>query len=136
MERAQEACTSIKQRFGVEVMPVKVAKADDVGQVLTEAYAVLCTGAAGVTLIPESIWAELPNLKILADINAVPPLGIDGIEVTWDGQEKHGKIIFGALSIGGFKMKIHRAAIARLFEKNDLVLDAEEIYKIAKKIEG
>jgi methylenetetrahydrofolate/methylenetetrahydromethanopterin dehydrogenase (NADP+) len=35
---------------------------------------------------------------------------------------------FGAVGVGGTKMKIHKAAVARLFERNDQVLDAEEIY--------
>ena len=47
-----------------------------------------------------------------------------------------GKVIYGALGIGGLKMKIHRGSLVRLFEKNDLVLDAEEIYDIAKAIDS
>ena len=90
---------------------------------------------AGVLLAPESIWAKHPTISVLADVNAVPPLGIEGIESTWDGVEKHGRIIFGAIGIGGLKMKIHRAGIARLFKQNGLVLDAEEIYATAKEIE-
>ena len=133
LQRAEAACTSIKKRFGAEVNAA-AADAAATGPVLEEAYAALCCGAAGTMLIPKSVWAELPNLRVLADVNAVPPLGIEGIEATWDGREEHGKFIFGALGIGGLKMKIHRASVARLFEKNDLVLDAEEIYATAKEI--
>jgi hypothetical protein len=43
-----------------------------------------------------------------------------------------GKTVFGALGVGGLKMEIHRGCVARLFKQNDLVLDAEEIYEIAK----
>ena len=136
LERAEAACTSIKKRFDVEVNAAIAADAAAAGRVLDEAYAALCCGAAGVTVIPKSVWAELPNLRVLADVNAVPPLGIEGIEATWDGQKEHGKAIFGALGIGGLKMKIHRASVARLFEQNDLVLDAEEIYATAKEIAG
>ena len=46
---------------------------------------------------------------------------------------KDGKIIFGAYGIGGLKMKVHRTCITRLFERNDLVLDAEEIRAIARE---
>jgi hypothetical protein len=70
---------------------------------------------------------------VLADVNAVPPMGIEGIKPTWNGKEKHGKIVFGALGIGGLKMKIHRACVARLFEQNDLALEAEEIFATAKQ---
>jgi len=45
----------------------------------------------------------------------------------------HGKIIFGATGIGGLKMKIHRSCVARLFEQNDLVLDAEEVFAVARE---
>jgi len=67
----------------------------------------------------------------LADVNAVPPLGLEGVEATDDGTLRHGIPAFGALGIGGLKMKAHKAAIAQLFERNDLVLDAEQIYDLA-----
>ena len=69
-----------------------------------------------------------------ADVNAVPPLGIEGIEVTDDGVEREGVTVFGALGVGNLKMKIHKACIARLFERNDLVLDAETIADVARKL--
>jgi len=93
----------------------------------------MCAGAAGIMLIPEAVWTGHSTLKVLADVNAVPPSGIEGIKPTWDGKEKHGMIIFGALGIGGLKMKIHRASVAKLFEQNDTVLEAEEIFATAKK---
>jgi hypothetical protein len=71
---------------------------------------------------------------VLGDVNAVPPLGIEGIKVHWKGKEKHGKIIYGAIGIGDFKMKVHHASVARLFEQNDLILDAEEVYTTAKEL--
>jgi hypothetical protein len=40
------------------------------------------------------------------------------------------------LGFGALKLRLHRECIARLFERNDLVLDAEEIYAIAKTMVG
>jgi hypothetical protein len=60
-----------------------------------------------------------------------PPLGVEGIDVTDDGATREGVTTFGALGIGGLKMKIHKACIAKLFEKNDQVLDAESIAELA-----
>lgn len=133
-ERATAACASVKERFGVEVSAAEAADEEDVRSVLDGAYAVLCAGAAGIMLLPEAVWVEHSTLRVLGDVNAVPPLGIEGIKPHWNGKEKHGKLIFGALGIGGLKMKIHRASVARLFEQNDLVLDAEEVYATAKEI--
>jgi hypothetical protein len=73
-------------------------------------------------------------MHVAIDLNAVPPLGIEGVEVGDKGTERDGVINYGALGVGGAKMKIHRAAIARLFERNDLVLDAEEVYAIAETV--
>jgi hypothetical protein len=67
-------------------------------------------------------------------VNAVPPTGIEGVKSHWNGKEVDGKFLYGALGIGGFKMKLHRACVAKLFEQNDLVLDAEEIFGIAKTL--
>ena len=50
------------------------------------------------------------------------------------GIERDGAICYGAIGVGDLKMKAHRAAIARLFERNDQVLDAEEIFEIAQAL--
>jgi hypothetical protein len=132
LEKAEAACASIRERFGADVTPIAASDETDVRQALDGAHAVLCAGAAGVQLLPASIWIEHPTLRVLGDVNAVPPLGIEEIKPHWSGKEKHGKIIFGALGIGGRKMKIHRRCVTRLFEQNDLALDAEAVYAIAK----
>jgi hypothetical protein len=62
----------------------------------------------------------------------VPPLGIEGIEATDKGAERDGKRVFGALGIGSLKMKVHRACVAQLFERNDAVVDLEHIYGVAR----
>ena len=48
------------------------------------------------------------------------------------GKERDGVIGYGALGVGDTKMKVHRAAVARLFESNDQVLDAEQVYALAR----
>jgi hypothetical protein len=45
-------------------------------------------------------------------------------------------LCYGALGVGGFKIKLHRACIASLFEKNSLNLEAAEIYDFAKSLEA
>lgn len=135
LDRAEAACTSIEERFGVRVSPAEATDAEGVRRALEGAYAAIATGAAGVRLLPEKVWVGRPTLRVLAGVNAVPPLGIEGIEPAWDGEVKDGKIIFGAYGIGGLKTKIHRACILRLFERNDLVLDAEEIRAVARDVE-
>jgi len=132
--RAEAACDAVGKRFGVKVTPAEAAVNETTEKVLENVHAVVCTGVEGVMLIPERMWKPHPTLQILADVNAVPPLGIENTQVHWNGEEIEGKRIFGAIGIGGFKMKVHKRCIARLFERNNLVLDAEEIMKTAKEL--
>jgi hypothetical protein len=45
-----------------------------------------------------------------------------------------GKVTYGAIGVGGLKMKIHKASISRLFEANDQVLNVDEIYAIGESL--
>ena len=124
----------LQQRFGGRVAHVVMADSAGAAWVLEGASLLLNTGPAGVTLVPKSAWAGRTGLRAAADLNAVPPLGIEGIEVTDNAAQRDGVTVFGALGVGGLKMKIHKACIARLFERNDLVLDAETIADVANEL--
>src|SRR5262249_54319604 len=131
-DRAASAAQRLKTSFGVDVTPCQVKDEKGVAETLTAGDVCVTAGAAGVTLLPRSVWADHPRLRALADVNAVPPLGIEGIEATDKGAERHGKRVFGALGIGGLKMKVHRTCVAQLFERNDAVVDLEAIYTLAR----
>jgi methylenetetrahydrofolate/methylenetetrahydromethanopterin dehydrogenase (NADP+) len=124
----------VRQRFGGSVRCVAMAGPGDAARALEGAALLLNAGPAGVLLVPKSAWAQRQGLRVAADVNAVPPLGIEGIEATDDGTTKDGVRCFGALAIGNLKMKVHKACIARLFERNDLVLDAETIADVAREL--
>ena len=124
----------LRQRFGGLVREITMRDASEAPAALEGAALLLNTGPAGVCLVPRQAWAGRPGLIAAADLNAVPPLGIEGIEVTDNGTSRDGATVFGALGVGGLKMKIHKACIARLFERNDAVLDAESIAKIAREL--
>ena len=134
--RAQDgtAAAKITQRFGGAVREATLGDSSQAAAVLEGAELLLNAGLAGVCLVPRRAWADRAGLRVAGDLNAVPPLGVEGIEVNDDGVERDGVTVFGALGVGKLKMKIHKAAIARLFERNDLVLDAETIAAIAREL--
>lgn len=134
-EGADKAAAYVNERFGVDTVTGTVlSDAETAREALDGAVAVFTTGAAGIQLVSEEIWSSIPSLKLIADINAVPPLGIGGIDMNDNGVERNGRISFGAIGIGGPKMKVHRTCIARLFEANNVVMDAEEVYAVAKDL--
>ena len=57
-----------------------------------------------------------------------------GIEATDKAKERDGVVCYGAIGVGGTKMKIHRSTIQWLFTANNLVLDAEEVLAIGREI--
>ncbi len=123
----------IKERFGGAIREVQMADASQAAGVLEGAQLVLNAGPAGVQLIPRAAWTGRGIVGV-ADVNAVPPLGIEGVELADNGTSRAGATAFGALGVGNLKMKIHKACVARLFEGNDQVLDAETIAEIAKQL--
>jgi len=131
---AEAVVEAIHQRFGATVRPMTMADSSGAASVLEGAELVLNAGGAGVCLVPQEAWVGRAGLRAIADVNAVPPLGVEGIEVTDNGVDRNGVLVFGALGVGQLKMKIHKACIARLFERNDLVLDAESIAEVAKSL--
>lgn len=132
-ERAhgEAVARQIAERFGEAPEVVVASEAGALEAVLDGAELLLAAGPAGVPLVPRAAWSDRPGLVAAADVNAVPPLGVEGIEPTDDGASRAGVVVFGALGVGGLKMKVHKACIARLFERNDLVLDAETIFDVA-----
>ena len=75
-----------------------------------------------------------PSIELLADYNAADPLGLEGTKATDDLADYDGKLVLGALAIGGPKMKVHKTCIRRMFESNDQVFDTDTVYEVAKEL--
>jgi len=134
LPHAQEACMAMEQRFGVKLTAVEAIDCDDRAAVIADAAIVFSTGASGIELLKPEHWQNNPHIEIIADANATPPLGIGGTDMMDKGLVRHGKIIWGAIGFGALKLAIHRACIAKLFEDNKQVFDAELIFKLAKSM--
>ncbi|GAA5510351.1 NADP-dependent methylenetetrahydromethanopterin/methylenetetrahydrofolate dehydrogenase [Novipirellula caenicola] len=135
LERANEVANVInEQTEGGSVSGAAASGAEDVKALLADAKILIACGAAGVQLVDGATLKSSSSLRVAIDLNAVPPAGIEGIGVT-DKSKSIGELkVYGAIGVGGLKMKTHRAAIASLFETNDRVLDYSEIYAIAKNV--
>jgi hypothetical protein len=134
--RAEAVSMRTRQQVpGAKLEPVAMSGPAELDAALAGQALVITAGAAGVPLLPRSAWTQRSGIKVLIDLNAVPPPGIEGVEVTDKGTERNGAFCYGAIGVGTMKMKIHKAAVARLFERNDQVLDAEEIDALAQAIQ-
>jgi methylenetetrahydrofolate/methylenetetrahydromethanopterin dehydrogenase (NADP+) len=131
-QRADAACRAIASRFGVSPTPVEAADNEARRRAIQGAQIVFAAGSIGAELLAAPQWQSEAGIELIADCNAQPPLGVAGIEATDKAKERSGKLVFGALGIGALKLKLHRVCIGQLFERSDQVLDAEEIYALAK----
>jgi methylenetetrahydrofolate/methylenetetrahydromethanopterin dehydrogenase (NADP+) len=123
---------AVAERLGIDAR--EVADRAEMEAALEGANIVLAAGPAGVQLLRQEMWSSSPSIELLADYNAAEPLGIEGVEAGDDLVEREGKLVLGALGIGGEKMKTHKACVRRLFERSDLVLNADGVYAVAKEI--
>jgi threonine dehydrogenase-like Zn-dependent dehydrogenase len=131
-EQGEKARQFISARFDVEVESVALTDPAKLPELLDGTDVLLNSGPAGVQMVPRSAWTAAKSLKIAVDLNAVPPLGIEGIDVGDAGEKREGVIAYGAFGVGNFKTKLHKACVAKLFTRNDLVLDAEAIADVAR----
>ncbi len=135
LPRADSVCQSIRKSYpGSHVEAVSTASSSDGPLALKNCELVIAAGAAGALLLPHKIRHTSTQLRLAIDLNAVPPVGIEGIEINDKAQHRDGLICYGAIGVGDIKMAIHRAAIQNLYERNDLILTAEEIYDLALRL--
>ena len=134
--RSKAIVHQMKDAYGIEVTPGEGRSDESVAALMKDAHVAIAAGPAGVCVIPETAWLNSDNLEVIADVNAVPPQGVEGLEVMDNGTEKSGIRFYGAIAIGNFKMKVHRGAIESLFESNDQFLDETTIYDIACKVDA
>ncbi|MCJ2008940.1 NADP-dependent methylenetetrahydromethanopterin/methylenetetrahydrofolate dehydrogenase [Methylobacterium sp. E-041] len=134
LDRAQAAADAVNKRFGVAVTAAATPDEASRAEIVKGKNLVFSAGAIGIELLPESAWKDEASIEFVADYNAQPPLGFGGIDAMDKGKDRHGKKSFGALGIGGLKLKLHRACVGQLFDSTEQVLDAEEIYALAKKM--
>lgn len=133
-DEAGRVAAHIRERFGGVIESIVVTDVSQLAAALGGAELLLNAGPAGVQLVPRAAWADIRSLRAVVDLNAVPPLGIEGVDVTDSAADRNGVKTFGALGVGTFKMKVHKRCVAKLFERSDLVLDAESIGEVAREL--
>jgi methylene-tetrahydromethanopterin dehydrogenase len=103
---------------------------------------VLATGAAGFQLLSAELIATAPQLKVAADVNAVPPSGIAGLDPHHDGvplEGSHsGALGLGALAIGNIKYQTQHILLERMRKQmldnnKPLLLSFDDAFAVARE---
>jgi hypothetical protein len=137
LQKASSIATKINEEFEAErVRGVEAQTPEEIGKAIENAEIILSTGAAGTLLLPLEVLKEHgKKCKIVADINAIPPLGVEGLKSKADGEEILPNIFgIGALAIGKLKNKVEVEMIKRAAEEPKGIFDYKIAYEIAKKL--
>lgn len=133
-KRVGVACEEISRRFGVELQPGDGSSEDGKAALLREADAAFCCARAGVQVLSKQQIADAPDLLVAADVNAVPPMGVEGLDVQADGVSIGGHAVgIGALAIGHTKYRTEFGLFRRMIETDKPVaLDFRDAFKLAR----
>ena len=115
------------------VKVVEISKPDQTATAIRDAEIILAAGAGGIQLLSKADIDSAVKCKIIADINAIKPLGVEGLGSNDDGVElKSGVFGIGALAIGKLKIKTETEMINRAAAEAQGLFDYSIAYTIAK----
>ena len=133
-QKGASVCDAIREKHAsAQVQPMS-SDPDSAVAAIADAEVLIAAGAAGVQFLDEGQWTGSNRLRVAIDLNAVPPPGLAGIEATAKAVQRGEIVCYGAIGVGGTKMKVHKAALKTLFDANDHVLDTAAIYAIAQGV--
>lgn len=138
LEKAQAVATLCDTEFGDGTTQMDGGADADKAELIQDADIVFATAAAGVEVLSAELIASAPLLKIAADVNAVPPSGIAGLDAHHRGQplegSRSGALGVGALAIGNVKYKTQNALLTWMRESDQPVyLSFDNAFEIARE---
>jgi methylene-tetrahydromethanopterin dehydrogenase len=139
IKRVSDGASEIKARFGVEVRAGDGSDEDKKTRILLTNEIVLCAGRAGVQILSRAQLEIAKDLLIVADVNAVPPPGVEGLAMMANGAEvnSHGTLGTGPLTIGNIKYKTEFGLFKKMIEATKpLCLDFRDAFTLARELNG
>ena len=138
LEKAQMIADLCNAEFGDGKINISAGADADKADYIKTADIVVATGAAGIELLSAELVASAPQLKVAADVNAVPPAGIAGVDAFHDGAaivgSTSGAVGIGALAIGNIKYQAQNRLLKRMIETDKPVyLHFEHAFEVARE---
>lgn len=137
VERVVKSAAVSKERFGVNLTAVPGETDEQKREIIANAEVIFAAAAAGVRVITAEHKALAKNLKVVADVNAVPPPGVEGMELFMDGDQLPGcdALGVGPLAIGDIKYKTESGLFKQMIaSKEPLSLDFRHAFTLARQL--
>ncbi|MCI0466215.1 MAG: methylenetetrahydromethanopterin dehydrogenase [Beijerinckiaceae bacterium] len=134
--RVQAKADDMKKRFGVDVYAVDGSTEEKKVAALQGMDIVFCAAAAGKQILSKEALGSAKSLLVAADVNAVPPAGVEGLDLMANGVAFFGSILgVGPLAIGDVKYKTESGLFQRMASSSTaLSLDFRDAFTLAREI--
>lgn len=138
LDRAQNIADLCNGEFGDGKLNITAGADANKAEYLQTADIVFATGAVGIELLSVELIAAAPQLKVVADVNAVPPAGVAGVDAFHDGVplagSNSGALGIGALAIGNIKYQAQNKLLKLMIESEKAVyLHFEHAFAVARE---
>jgi len=136
-ERVRRLTMEANDRFDVDLGYADGTTEEQKSELATSADVIFSAGPAGRQILSLAQIKPAKDLKVAADVNAVPPLGIEGIGIKDKGPpiEGTGAVGIGALAIGDVKYKTETGLFKEMIEADTPVyLDFRAAYRLAQDL--
>ena len=139
LEKAQRIANLCNDEFGDGKISIQAGADSDKADYIKTADIIFSTGAAGIEMLNADHIASASQLKVAADINAVPPSGIVGLDAFDNGKvienSTSGAIGLGALAIGNIKYKTQSQLLKEMIgSEKPVFIHFEHAFEVARDI--
>jgi len=137
VDRVIKSAAISKERFGVDLEAISGETDDQKRAIIEDAEVIFAAAAAGVQVISKEHKELAKNLLVVADVNAVPPPGVEGMELFMDGAPLPGcnALGVGPLAIGDIKYKTESGLFKQMMSsKESLFLDFRHAFTLARQL--
>jgi methylene-tetrahydromethanopterin dehydrogenase len=134
--RVQAKAADMKKRFGVDVQAVDASTEEKKAAALAGMDVVFCAAAAGRQILSKEALSAGKSILLAADVNAVPPAGVEGLELKANGVAFFGPVLgLGPLAIGDVKYKTESGLFQRMATSPKAVsFDFRDAFILAREI--
>jgi methylene-tetrahydromethanopterin dehydrogenase len=134
VDRMQHHADQLHKKYGYTFEVVDGASDKAKISILNSATVAIAAGPAGVQVLQIKHYINASSLKVMADVNAVSPAGIEGLDAQCDGVKLGNTNILGlgALAIGQLKYVTQHKLLQQLLQgDNPVHLDYHYAFNIA-----
>ncbi|MEM4703939.1 MAG: NAD(P)-dependent methylenetetrahydromethanopterin dehydrogenase [Candidatus Bathyarchaeia archaeon] len=132
---AEEVAKALEEGFGVKVQGVFAPTPAEKLEILKKADVVFCAGGRGIRVIEKELLKEVNLMKVLVDVNTIPPYGVEGLELKDDMKEiEQGVFGIGGLAIGDLKHKLEKEILRDARAEGKEVYNYNMALEIARKL--